>query len=306
MPPLETLVGRDIAVPGSTSNLGPAFDSVALALQVYTRVGIAAVDDDKDGALRWTFETGEIDGENAIAVAFWRVAAVTGTALERLPSLSLRVRSEVPVKAGLGSSASAIVAGLRLFETLAGPQPESVLLNVAAALEGHPDNVAASLLGGFVVTATLPDGGVAARAARWPAAWRLVIATPEVTLDTRRARAMLPDRVPRADAVFNIQRAALLVQAVAAADAGALREATRDRLHQPYRAPLVPGLERALAWDHPALLALFLSGAGPSLAAIVEHDAAPVTALFESLYASLDLRCTVRELVAHQPGDATP
>jgi homoserine kinase len=123
-----------------------------------------------------------------------------------------------------------------------------------------------------------------------------VIATPEIALETRRARSILPDRVSREDAVFNVQRTALLVQAVATADGEALREATRDRLHQPYRAALVPGLERALAWTEPSVLAVFLSGAGPSLVAVVSGDEAPAVAEFESLYASLDLRCTVRRL----------
>jgi homoserine kinase len=295
-PSPRTLVGREVAAPGSTSNLGPGFDAIGLALQIYTRVRIAAVDDERGGVLRWHFDTGAVEGENVIAVGFRRAAQAAGLAVGSLPSLTLHVASEVPVKAGLGSSAAAIVAGLRLLEAVAGPQPLARLLHVAAGVEGHPDNVSAALLGGFVVSAALPGGGVIARATAWPAAWRLVIATPEIALETRRARSILPDRVSREDAVFNVQRTALLVQAVATADGEALREATRDRLHQPYRAALVPGLERALAWTEPSVLAVFLSGAGPSLVAVVSGDEAPAVAEFESLYASLDLRCTVRRL----------
>jgi homoserine kinase len=298
--PPRALAGLEIAAPGSTSNLGPGFDAVALALQLYTRVRVVSVDEEHGGRLQWRFPAGEIGGENLAAVAFQRAARAAGMPIETLPSLTLEVTGEVPVKAGLGSSASAIAAGLRLFEAVAGPQPLARLLTLAVDVEGHPDNVAAALLGGFVVSATLPAGGVVARSARWPAAWRLVVATPELTLETRRARAILPDQVSRADAVFNIQRTALLVQAVASADGGALREATRDRLHQPYRAPMVPGLERALAWTDPAILAVFLSGAGPSLAAVVRDDAAPAVERFEALYDSLGLPCTVRPLPVHQ------
>jgi homoserine kinase len=299
-PAPSSLAGLAVAAPGSTANLGPGFDTLGLALRLYTRVRIASVDDEGGGTLRWQFETGEPGGENLVAVAFERAAVAMRTAIDSLPSLTLQVTSDIPLRAGLGSSGSAIVAGLRLFEAVAGPLPMLRLLQIAADLEGHPDNVAATLLGGFVVSATLPSGGVVARSTRWPEAWRLVVATPELTLETRRARSILPDHVSREDAVFNVQRTALLVQAVATADHLALREAVRDRLHQPYRAPLVPGLERALAWCDPSILAVFLSGAGPSIAAVVSGDAAPAVTAFRDLYASLGLPCAVRETEAHQ------
>jgi homoserine kinase len=128
------------------------------------------------------------------------------------------------------------------------------------------------------------------------------MATPAVGLDTKVARATLPASIDRADAVFNLQRTAVLLQAIHAGRYEALRDALRDRLHQPYRAPLVPGLEQALAFEHPALLGVFLSGAGPSIAALTRGDAPDVVDRFERLYRdTLGLDCTVRTLHVHQP-----
>ena len=208
--------------------------------------------------------------------------------------------SDIPLKAGLGSSAAAIVAGIRLYEAIAGPLPLDEVLTLASELEGHPDNTSASILGGLV-TSCQADGKVLAVAMPWPAAIRVVVATPLVGLDTKVARAALPDSVSRGDAIFNVQRTALLVQAIAAKRYDVLREALGDRLHQPYRAPLVPGLARALTFEHPKLLGVFLSGAGPSIAALTDGVVPEIDTLFHALYQELGLACTVRALDVHQP-----
>jgi homoserine kinase len=211
------------------------------------------------------------------------------------------VRSGIPLKAGLGSSAAAIVAGIRLFELIAGPLPTADVLTLAAQLEGHPDNTSASILGGLTASCQTTTG-VIAIACRWPDDIRVVLATPDVALETKVARATLPAAIDRTDAIFNLQRTAVLLQAIHTGRYDALREALRDRLHQPYRAPLVPGLEQALAFEHPALLGVFLSGAGPSIAALTRGDAPDVVNRFERLYRdTLGLGCTVRTLHAHPP-----
>jgi homoserine kinase len=132
-----------------------------------------------------------------------------------------------------------------------------------------------------------------------------VIATPALALETKRARAALPAAVPMGDAVFNVQRIAMLLLAVQHADSDLLRAAMDDRLHQPHRAPLVPGLREALAWREPGLLGTFLSGAGPSIAAIVDLEVAGiherVEQRFRDLYQRLDLDVTVRTLAARPP-----
>ncbi|MEO5823948.1 MAG: homoserine kinase [Vicinamibacteraceae bacterium] len=294
---IERARGLRLRVPGSTSNLGPGFDALGLALQVYLELDVLDVTDDRTGTLRFTFEGGAPAGENAIATAIVDEAGRRGVSL---PSLDLAVRCTIPIQAGLGSSAAAIVAGLRLVHALCDDGDAGRLLDAATALEGHPDNVSASILGGLTASSQGP-GGVTSVASTWPARVRVVIATPRVGLATSKARGVLPSTLSRADAVFNIQRTALLLQALHTGNLDALTAALDDRLHQPYRAPLVPGLADALAFRHPTVLGAFLSGAGPSIGAFVLDDAGAAEQFFTSLYARLGLACAVRTLAVHQP-----
>jgi homoserine kinase len=298
---IDELVGRSIAVPGSTSNLGPGFDALGLALDLELRLRIVSARDDGRGDVDWRFSEAPPAGENAIDRAY-RAAVGAGA----LPSLAIEVTTDIPIRAGLGSSAAAFVAGLRLGELVRRtPQPIDTLLRAACDLEGHPDNTSASLLGGFVVSCRLPDGRVIARATPWPRDWLVVVATPKMALETKVARAALPATVPLQDAVVNVQRTALLVLAVQLHDATLLRSAFDDRLHQPHRAALVPGLAEALAWRDSALLGTFLSGAGPSIAAVVDTTAAGavdrIHARFADLYRRLQLDVAVRPLRARAP-----
>jgi len=289
--------GLRLRVPGSTSNLGPGFDALGLALQVYLELDVLDADDDGAGRLQFAFDGGAPAGENAIAVAIADEARRRRVAL---PSLRFAVRSTIPVQAGLGSSAAAIVAGLRLVHALCDDGDVGGLLDAATALEGHPDNVSASILGGLTASSQGPNG-VTSVASEWPARIRVVIATPRVGLATVKARGVLPATLSRADAVFNVQRTALLLQAVHTGNLDAIGAALDDRLHQPYRAPLVPGLADALAFRHPTVLGAFLSGAGPSIGAFVLDDAGAAEHFFTELYARLGLPCAVRTLDVHQP-----
>jgi homoserine kinase len=292
------LVGREILVPGSTSNLGPGFDCLSLALRLYLRLIVREARDDGRRQVAWRFPDPGFGDENLVERGY---RALADRHPGPLPSLDVEVASEIPVKAGLGSSAAALVAGLRLFELVAGPVPIDRLVSVAARLEGHPDNTSASLLGGLVVSATIDGDRSVARAMPWPSDWRVIVATPSLALPTAVARAALPASVPHRDAVFNVQRVALLLEAVRRADADLLRDALADRLHEPYRAPLVPGLEEAGSWKDPALLGVVLSGAGPSLAAFVTDSGARTVERFEALYRKLGLAAAVRVLEVQQP-----
>jgi homoserine kinase len=294
--------GRRVVVPGSTSNLGPGFDALGLALQIYLEVRITRVDEDARAGHRFTFVEGAPDGENAIAQALEAAVAATGFSL---PSLELQVSNGIPVRAGLGSSAAAIVAGLRIFSTFH-PIEESRLLALATALDGHPDNVSASLFGGLTSSCQAGDG-VLCVSAPWPEDVRVVVATPEIGLSTKKARGVLPATIDRADAVFNVQRVALLLQALAARQYDVVREALADRLHQPYRTSLVPGLAEAAALNDPSLLGTFLSGAGPSIAALVVGETTAVEAKLRQLYGrDLGLPCRIRSLAVHQPAPDRP
>jgi len=294
---IDRVRGLRLRVPGSTSNLGPGFDALGLALQVYLDVAVVGVVEDGAGRLRFDFDGGAPAGENAIATA---IADEAARRRVTLPSLDLAVRCTIPIQAGLGSSAAAIVAGLRLVHVLCDDGDVGRLLDAATALEGHPDNVSASILGGLTASSQSP-GGVTSVASPWPARVRVVIATPRLGLATAKARGVLPAMLSRADAVFNVQRTALLLQAVHTGSLDAIAAALDDRLHQPYRAALVPGLTEALAFRHPTVLGAFLSGAGPSIGAFVLDDAGAAERFFTDLFARQGLACAVRTLDVHQP-----
>jgi homoserine kinase len=224
----------------------------------------------------------------------------------RAPSVFVEAHSEIPMTAGLGSSAAAAVAGLRMFERVTQPLPEGVLLAVAASLEGHADNAAAALHGGL--TSVVEREGLEPVALRWqwPDELRLVVATPTLGLATSKARAALSPTVSRKDAVFNLQRVLALVHTLQSGEYGGLREAFDDRLHQPARAALVPQLPDVLALEDPDVLGAFLSGAGPSVAVIARRDFARVEQLLTSLYDRAGSPAVVRTLSVHQSADAVP
>ncbi|CAN5885533.1 homoserine kinase [soil metagenome] len=297
----DDVAGREIIVPGSISNLGPGFDALALAVRLYLRVRVVDILPNAPDTLHCDVVEPPLVGENRIVRAFTRARAVMGV---RAPGLRIEVRSDIPLRAGLGSSGAAAVAGLRLYEAVTGARPAEDWLRLAAELEGHPDNAAAALLGGLTVSCQHADGRVTARSWGWPSGIKLVVATPGREVATEDARRVLPDSVPLPDAVFNLQHALLLVHAVSGGQRRDLREALRDRWHQGVRAPLVPELVEALALEHPALLGVCLSGSGPSIVAFAEEDGLAVLELLRGLYRRLGVPCRVRVLAAHQSGAA--
>ncbi|MGE3842094.1 MAG: homoserine kinase [Vicinamibacterales bacterium] len=299
---VDQLVGRRLVVPGSTSNLACGFDAVGLALQVHLTLSIRDASDDGAARVTWQFASGPLNGENAIERGYRRGLDDFAPAVP-VPSLVVDVHTDIPMRAGLGSSAAALVAGLRLAELVSTEQPVDRLLRVAASLEGHPDNTSASLLGGFVVAAALEDGSIVARPTPWPLNWAILVATPSLGLETKVARAALPSSYSLGDAVFNLQRVALLVDAVHREDAQALSCALADRLHQPYRAPLVPGLAEASNWPlRDGFLGAFLSGAGPSIAAFADRRVPGAVERtrhnLEALFDRLNLPVAVRTIDA--------
>ena len=288
----------EIKVPGSIANLGPGFDTLAVAVQLYLQLRVCRAQGRNE--LHFHFVNGDLDGENYIERAFRFLAHQRSDAF---PSLAIEVDSEIPMRAGLGSSAAATVAGLRLYEAIAGRLPPQALLNAACALEHHPDNVAAALLGGLTVSCQLPDRSVFAVRLRWPEQLRFVVLTPDFPLSTHASRSALPEQISREDAVFNLQRLALLLQGLQRSDFSLLREALRDRVHQPFRSRLVPGLTEALALEHPDLLGVCLSGAGPSIVALAERNLEEVQKALEESFRPVGVRFMTRQIRAHQ--DAT-
>jgi homoserine kinase len=288
----------DIVVPASISNLGAGFDTLSVAIQLYTRVRVTDVRPDEVDTIETVFADGPFSGENRIETAFRHARSRVG---RPTPGVRIEVTSDVPRRAGLGSSAAAAIAGLKVYESLTEPRSDAEWLQMACEIEGHPDNAAAAMRGGLAASCQHSDGRVSAQCWPWPDAISFVVATPEVPLDTAYARSVLPKEISMRDAVFNLQRAVMFVRALETGRVADLREAMRDRWHQPYRAPLVPALNDALALEHDGLLGVCLSGAGPSILALVNDHAEEVSALLKGLYDRLGVGVTVRMLKAHQP-----
>lgn len=287
----------EVVVPGSVANLGGGFDTLGVAIQLYLRARITDMTDDGGTRLVVTRSTPPVRGGNAVEQAFDTMARRTGT---RTPTVFVEVTSDIPMAAGLGSSAAATVAGLRIFERVAGQQPERALLAAATSVEGHADNAAPALFGGLNSVLEIEGEEPVALRWSWPEELQLVVATPSVGLATAVARAALPETLPRSDAIYNLQRVLSLVHALQHREYDRIREAVKDRWHQPARASLVPLLREALVMEDPNVLGAFLSGAGPSVALLARDDAARVARTLASMYERAGVAATVRTLRVHE------
>jgi homoserine kinase len=217
--------------------------------------------------------------------------------------VTVEVESEIPMAAGLGSSAAATVAGIRIFEQVTGSLPDEDLLGAATEVEGHADNAAPALFGGLASVLQREGRNPIAMRWSWPGDLRLVVATPSIGLATAKARAALPDTVARRDAIFNLQRVLALVHALQSRNYSALREAVQDRWHQPARSALVPLLAEVIALDDADVFASFLSGAGPSVALLANRNLDRVSELLKSMYERAGVAVTVRVLGVHSSAE---
>jgi homoserine kinase len=278
-----------VRVPATSANLGPGFDALGLALALYNEVTAWEADGvtvkvEGEGAGR--LSTG---AENVVARGVRQAYEAAGRPFK---GVALTCVNRVPTARGLGSSAAAWVGGLVAGNALLGsPLSRDALLALAARAEGHPDNVAAALLGGLTVSCALPDGRVVAITLPVPGGVRWVVLVPEITSTTAEARAVLPPTLSRADAVFNVQRVSLLLAALQSGRLDALAHALDDRLHQPYRLRLFPWMPVvAEAARTAGALGCVLSGAGPSLLAAVSGDAEAVAHSMEGALAAAGVR----------------
>ncbi len=282
-----------VRVPATSANLGPGFDALGLALALYNEVqaresdGIT-VEVQGEGAGRLP-----TSGDNVVARGVRLVYEAIGRPFK---GVALRCVNRVPTSRGLGSSAAAWVGGLAAGNALCGdPLSREALLALATRAEGHPDNVAAALLGGLTVSCVTADGGVTAVSLPVPVRLTWVALIPETTSSTAHARAVLPTSVPRADAIFNVQRVALLLAALQAGRAEMLASALDDRLHQPYRLALFPWMPGVVAAARGAgALGCVLSGAGPSLLAVIAGDGAAVGRAMEAALRAAGIAGTAR------------
>ncbi len=271
-----------VRTPASSANLGPGFDALGMALGLYLTC-----------RFRRSAELAiSVEGRDASAIPttsenmIWQTAqAVARDCGAEMPPIELLIENDIPLGKGLGSSAAALTSGVVIADMVLGLgwKPPRIL-DEAARLEGHPDNVAACTLGSIVASAI--DAGGVARAVRvdLPRHFGVAVVIPDFDLPTSKARAVLPASYSREDAVFNVQRAALLIVALATGTRSAFPTALEDRLHQPYRAPLVPGLSDILKLRAPGLLGCALSGAGPSILVFYERGNEEVCGLVRQIF----------------------
>jgi len=272
----------EIRIPATSANLGPGFDALGMALSIYLECRFRPSE-------RLTIHTKGRDaqmispGENNL---IWQTALqVAQHAGRPMPMIELEVINDIPIGKGLGSSAAALVAGVVIADEALGLEwDRHRILDEAARIEGHPDNVAAAVLGSIVASAIDTEGITRAVRMQLPARYGVAVIVPDFILPTSEARAVLPSTYSRADAVFNIQRSALLIAAMLTQTTDAFHEALMDRLHQPYRAPLVPGLGEMLELRAEGLLGCALSGAGPSVLVFYERGHEEVCELMQAIF----------------------
>ena len=259
-----------VKAPSTTANMGPGFDCLGMALDLWNEITVIPVDDSFAGDL--VEITGE--GQNYLAIdqsnlVYRSMEFLFGEAGLEIPSFKLVCNNQIPLKRGLGSSAAAISGGLVAANAMCeGIFSQQELLEMAATIEGHPDNVAAAILGGLRLVVS--DGPqIYTVPISVPSDIQAVIFVPDFTIATDDARRVLPESISRQDAIFNMGRIALLISGMGSNHPEYLRIATEDKMHQPYRQKLFPAMKLIFkAARDASALGVFLSGSGPTILAL--------------------------------------
>jgi len=272
-----------VSVPASTSNLGAGFDALGLALKLYNDFIVEPSN----------FYSAEVEGEGKDELPtdeknlFIRAYRSTMEYLGLNQPIKVKQINRIPLGRGLGSSATAIVGGILAAQKISGKElslPE--VIDIAFKFEPHPDNVLPAYTGGFVVAAT--NGDLTYLKLDWPEELKIIIVVPELFLSTEESRSVLPETYPRKDVIFNIQRVALFLGALQKKDYSLLKEAVKDRIHQPYRCDLIPSFWEVLSEGYKAgAYAVYLSGAGSCIGAIADKNfdeiGKAMTSVFDAL-----------------------
>ncbi len=303
-----------VKVPATTANIGPGFDSLGMALPLYNTITIEEtvlpgtgieinVLNNTASADDFIMEHIPMD-ENSI---IYKAVELLYNSIGQNPSeLKITVHSEIPIARGLGSSASVIVGGLLAANELLGrPADEVALLSIATEVEGHPDNVTPAIVGGLVLSSQEDDGRIIYTKLDWPDEWDITVCVPDYELSTDISRSVLPSEVPMADAVFNAKRLGMFVQAVNTKDAELMKLALQDRLHQPYRMKLVPGLDKIIEnlKHEENVLGCVLSGAGPSILIISQkNNLDKIKAIVKDTWESLNVKANIMTLPVEKHG----
>ncbi len=301
-------------VPATTANLGPGFDCLGLALPIYnivtieetvlpsTGVEINVLQDVENEELLELNSIPE-DKDNIVYNAVEMLYNLVG---QEANELKINIKANIPIARGLGSSASVIVGGLLAANELLGfPADEAALLSIATEAEGHPDNVAPAILGGLVMSSMEDDGSIIYRKLDWPDDWHLTVCVPDFELSTNISRSVLPENVPLSDATYNSRRLAMLVHAINTKDTKLMKVALEDRLHQPYRAKLIPGfteIKNALK-NEDDVLGTVISGAGPAIVIISQKNITEkIQDTVKEIWDNLNIHSEIRTLSVELQG----
>jgi homoserine kinase len=287
-----------VRVPATTANLGPGFDTLGIALKMHNQISIRETDEPV--VLRVDATK---DSPAAQAMAREAADAFFGRSKLKPHGAQIEVKGEVPISRGLGSSVTVRLGIVYALNEIDGrPLSDAEMLDLVTDLEGHPDNCAPALFGGFVVSGRI-GGTVRYRRFSVPAQLKFVCCVPDFEVSTEKARSLLPKQVPLRDAVENLNRVALLVATFASGDFSLLRGLFDDKLHQPYRKKLIPQLDEVIAKAVEAgALGGWLSGSGSAIMCLAEQKEKAVAEAMAGVFAQEKIRCETHILVADNDG----
>jgi homoserine kinase len=288
-----------VRVPATSANLGPGFDALGLALDLWNETIFTQTEDKKilltiEGEGREKLPT---SARNAIVDAALQVHNLAGKPYR---GMKIHCINRVPLSSGLGSSSAALLTGMLGANAMLGePFSREEILKLAIETEGHPDNVAPAMLGGLVASIIHDSHVVSLRIAladqRSPI--HITVVFPDFPFPTKQARAILPKQIELKDAIYNLSRAVIVTEAFRLGDLNMLREAMSDKLHQPYRIPLIPGAQAALeAAKETGAAAVALSGAGPSLIAFSSEPDLAIGEAMKRAFAGAGLPARIFQL----------
>jgi len=294
-----------IRVPATTANLGPGFDCLGLALKLYLNLEIEEIEEglvieyQGEGAERFSVKKDTLIGKSAELV-------LKKTGQDKFKKgLRIKTFNQIPITRGLGSSASAIIGGIvgaaRLYKV---DLTNQEMLKLALSLEGHMDNIVPALIGGFTLVYKTDREEIRWARIKTPLDLRIVLAIPEFTLNTKEMRKVLPQKVALPEAIFNLSRSALLLNALQNSDWEVLAEAMEDRLHQPYRTPFIPGIEDMFSQiKKTGLAGVALSGSGPSVVSLTKKGREEVIGkIMKDAFLNAGITCRILVLEADLEG----
>jgi len=303
-----------VKVPATTANIGPGFDCLGMALPIYNTVTIEETVLPGTGVEINVFSESDLVDQSSLEHVPLDKNSIVYKAVELLynmigqapDELRINIYANIPIARGLGSSSSVIVGALFAANELLGrPADEPALLSIACEIEGHPDNITPAIVGGLVISSQEDDGSVVYRKLDWPDEWAVTVCIPDFELSTDIARSVLPEVVPMRDAIFNAKRLAMFVEAVKTKDAELMRLALQDKLHQPYRMKLVPGLNSIIdnLKHFDSVLGCVLSGAGSSILIISEkNNLDKIRGIVKDTWAEQNIKCETKTLSVEKNG----